>query len=70
MQTIEMATIIGRSRGENDLVIVLNGMNGQTITLQNPNSLNLEIGEEGSVEFDGLSGQLFSFEPAMVEELA
>jgi hypothetical protein len=70
MQTIENATIIGRSRGENDLVIFFNEMNGQTITLQNPNGLNLEIGQEGTLEFDGLSAQLFSFEPVMVEELA
>jgi hypothetical protein len=70
MQTIENATIIGRSRGENDLAIFFNEMNGQTITLQNPNGLNLEIGQEGTVEFDGLSAQLFSFEPVMIEELA
>lgn len=69
MQTIEIATIIGRCRGENDLVVILNEMNGQTITLQNTNGLHLEIGEEGTVEFDGLSAQLFSFEPVMAEEL-
>jgi len=70
MQTIEIAAIIGRSRGENDIVIVSNEINGQIITLQNPNGLNLEIGEEGTVIFDGLSSQLFSFEPIMVEEMA
>jgi hypothetical protein len=70
MQTLESATIVGRSRGENDVVVVLNENNGQTITLNNPNGLNLEIGAEGIVEFDGLSAQLISFEPVMVEELA
>jgi hypothetical protein len=70
MQTLESATIVGRSRGENDVVVVLNENNGQTIALNNPNGLNLEIGAEGIVEFDGLSAQLISFEPVMVEELA
>lgn len=70
MQTIENATIVGRTRGDNDLVIVMNEMTGVTFTLSNPNGLALETGMEGSVEFDGLSAQLISFEAAQVEELA
>jgi hypothetical protein len=70
MQVLENATIVGRSRGENDIIVVLNEINGTTLSLLNPNSLDLEVGSEGVVEFDALSAQLISFEPAMVEAMA
>jgi hypothetical protein len=69
MQVIENATIVGRTQGDNDLVIVMNETTGKTVTLRNPNGLKLETGFEGTVEFDTLSAQLISFETIQAEEL-
>jgi hypothetical protein len=68
MEVIENATIVGRTQGDNDLVIVKNEMTGKIVTLRNPNGLELKTGYEGTVEFDALSAQLISFEAAKVEE--
>jgi hypothetical protein len=70
MQTIKNATIIGRTRGDNNLVILSNQENGETLRLINVNNLEIETGFEGIVEFDVLSNQLISFEMVMAEEIA
>jgi hypothetical protein len=70
MQVFKNATIVGRSQGDNNVIVVMNEETGNTVTLRNPNGLDLEIGAEGTVEFDTMSAQLISFEPVMVEEMA
>jgi hypothetical protein len=54
--------------GENNMVVVMDEMTGKTVSLKNPNGLELEIGSEGTVEFDALSAQLMYFEAALAEE--
>jgi hypothetical protein len=70
MQVIENARIVCRSIGENNVIIVENENTGQTISLQNPKGLVLDLGLEGRIIFkDEPVMQLLSFEPVMEEEL-
>ncbi len=70
MQVIENATIVCRSIGENNVIIVENENTGKRITLQNPLGLELELGMEGRLVFkEEPVLHLVSFELVMEEEL-
>jgi hypothetical protein len=70
MQVIENASIVCRSIGENNVIIVENENTGKRISLQNPKGLELELGMEGRVLFnDQPVLHLVSFELVMEEEL-
>lgn len=71
MRVIENATVIGRSYGENKVVVVRNENTGKKISLVDLKGFDLELGAEGSVKYlKGSVNHIVSFEPAMVEELA
>jgi hypothetical protein len=69
MQVIENASIVGRSMGEKNVVIVENENTGRSITLMNPEGIEVELGIECRVMFDSVKMNLVSFEPVMEEEL-
>lgn len=70
MQVIENATIVCRSFGEKNIVVLENETTGETFTLENVKGIELELGFEGRVIYNETSNQLLSFEPVMAEELA
>jgi hypothetical protein len=71
MRVIENATVIGRSYGENNVVVVLNETTGKKVKLVDLKGFGLELGAEGRIEFlKGSVNHLIQFETAMVEELA
>ena len=67
MNVIENASIICHSRGEKDVYTVKNENTGIIVSLENEAGLDLELGMEGSVVYNG--NLLVSFEPTMVNEL-
>jgi hypothetical protein len=70
MQVIENASIVCRSMGENNVIIVENENTGKRISLQNPKGLELELGMEGRLVFkEEPVLHLVSFELVMEEEL-
>ena len=70
MQVIENASIVCRSIGENNVIIVENENTGKKISLQNPKGLELELGMEGRLIFNEEPVlHLVSFELVMEEEL-
>jgi hypothetical protein len=70
MQFVENVTVVGRSFGENNVVVVLNENTGETISLLNPKGIEVELGMEGNIVVaKGSKKQLESFEPIMAEEL-
>lgn len=71
MRVIENATVIGRSYGENNVVIVLNENTGKKVSMVDLKGFDLEMGSEGRVEYlKGSVNHILQFEPAMVEEFA
>jgi hypothetical protein len=70
MQVIENATIVCRSMGEKNIVVLENENTGVSYTLENVKGIELELGFEGRVIYNETSNQLISFEPVMQEELA
>jgi hypothetical protein len=70
MQVIENASIVCRSIGENNVIIVENENTGRKIFLQNPKGLNFELGMEGRLVFkEEPLLHVVSFERVMEEEL-
>ena len=69
MQVIENASVVCRSLGEKNLVIVENENLGVRISLENTKGIEVELGMEGRVIYNGATCQMVSFEPAMAEEL-
>jgi hypothetical protein len=68
MLVIENATIVCRSFGENNVIIVENENTGISLTLQNAKGIEVELGSEGKLIYkEGPVCQLVSFEPMMVE---
>lgn len=67
MQFVENVTVVGRSLGEKNVVVVMNENTGKTISLINPKGIEVEPGMEGNITF--LNEQLESFVPVMAEEL-
>lgn len=71
MRVIENATVIGRSFGENNVVVVLNENTGKKVNMLDLKGFDLELGTEGRIEYlRGSVNHLIQFEPAMVEEFA
>lgn len=71
MRVIENATVVGRSNGENNVIVVRNENTGKKVSLINLKGFDLELGAEGSVKYlKGSVNHIISFEPALVEELA
>lgn len=71
MQVVENAVVVSRSLGDKNIVVVENENLGLTLSLENPKSIELELGMEGIVIYKEIEGscQLVSFDPALVEEL-
>lgn len=70
MLVIENAHVVGRSMGENNLIIVEVENTGMYMGLQNPKGIDVELGMEGRLIYkEGPFCQLVSFEPIMAEEL-
>lgn len=69
MQFVENVTVVGRSLGEHNVVVVLNEVTGEEFSLLNPKGFELELGMEGNVVIAG-NRLLESFEPVLEEEIA
>ena len=69
MQVIENASVVCRSLGEKNLVIVENENLGVRISLENTKGIEVELGMEGRVIYNRATYQMVSFEPVMAEEL-
>ncbi|HEX3008433.1 MAG TPA: hypothetical protein VHO90_12555 [Bacteroidales bacterium] len=71
MRVIENATVIGRSNGESNVIVVLNETTGKKVSMIDLKGFNLELGAEGRLEYlKGSANHLIQFQPALVEELA
>lgn len=69
MQVIENASVVCRSLGEKNVVIVENENLGVRVSLENTKGIEIELGLEGRVIYNEATRQMVSFEPAMAEEL-
>jgi hypothetical protein len=71
MQFVENVTVVGRSMGENNVVIVRDENSGEEFSLINPKGMEIELGMEGNITVitEGSKKMLESFEPVMEEEL-
>jgi hypothetical protein len=70
MQVIENVSVLCRSLGENNVVVVRDENTGNELTLINTNGIEVELGVEGRITFKNEAvKQLVSFEPILVEEL-
>lgn len=71
MRVIENATVIGRSNGEHNVIVVMNESTGKKVKLVDLKGFDLELGTEGRMEYlKGDVNHLIQFEPALVEEFA
>ena len=71
MRVIENATVIGRSYGENNVILVLNENTGKKVKMVDLKGFELELGIEGKIQYlKGSVNHIIQFEPAIVEELA
>lgn len=71
MRVIENATVIGRSYGENNVILVLNENTGKKVKLVDLKGFELQLGIEGRIQYlKGAVNHIIQFEPALVEELA
>lgn len=71
MLVTENVTVIGRSFGEKNVIIVLNENTGREISIVDLKGFNLELGAEGTIQYlPGSVNHLIQFESNMVEELA
>jgi hypothetical protein len=71
MRVIGNATVIGRSNGDNNVVVVLNEETGKKVTMVDLKGMDLELGTEGRILYlSGSVNHLIQFESTMVEELA
>jgi hypothetical protein len=71
MRVIENATVIGRSNGENNVIVVMNEITGKKVKLVDLKGFDLELGAEGRMEYlKGDVNHIIQFEPVLVEEFA
>jgi hypothetical protein len=71
MRVIENATIIGRSFGDRNVIIVLNEATGEEISMVDLKGFDLELGSEGKISYlAGSVNHILQYESAIVEDLA
>ncbi len=71
MRVIENATVIGRSNGENNVIVVLNENTGRKVKMINLKGFDLELGAEGRIQYlKGSVNHIIQFETEMAEEFA
>jgi hypothetical protein len=71
MQLVENVTVVGRSLGEHNVVVVLDENTGKEISLFNLKGIELELGMEGKILVaENPIKSLESFEPVLAEEIA
>ncbi|NJK97334.1 MAG: hypothetical protein HC830_00505 [Bacteroidetes bacterium] len=71
MRVIENATVIGRSNGDSNVIVVLNEITGKKVKMVDLKGFDLELGSEGRIEYlKGSVNHIIQFESALVEEFA
>ncbi|MDP4208366.1 MAG: hypothetical protein Q8928_06075 [Bacteroidota bacterium] len=68
MKVIENASVVCISKGDSNIVVIMDENTGKTITLQDPKEMVVALGLEGILVYE--ETQVVSFEPVMEEELA
>lgn len=71
MRVIENATVIGRSYGDKNVIVVLNETTGSKVKMVDLKGFDLELGAEGKLQYlTGSVNHIIQFESTMIEELA
>ena len=64
MQVIVNAMIVGRSSGDNEVVVVNNMNTGAHHTVFNPHGIAVELGQEGTLLYkESETSHIISFQP-------
>jgi hypothetical protein len=62
MQVVERAEIIGRSFGDNNVVVVYNQFTEEKLSVTNPKGISIEMGEVYFLTIDSTSNQIVNAE--------